>query len=379
MTSRKWIPVAHPLLNGNERQYVLDCIDSSWVSSVGKYIGLFETSFAQYCSTRYAVACNNGTSALHLALLALGVEEGDEVLVPTLTFISTANAVRYCGATPVFVDSDERTMNISPRLIEASITNRTKGIIPVHLYGHPADMDPIVELARSRNLFVLEDAAEAHGALYKGRQVGALGDAATFSFFGNKIITTGEGGMVTTNDENLQQSMRMMRGQGMDPERRYWFPITGYNYRMTNIQAAIGLGQLEKIDEHLEARRVISGWYQDALSIMTDRIVLPVVEPWARHAFWSYPIVLKDSLEILSSDLMSALAADGIETRPVFIPLHTMPPYYREGQSHPIAEKLARNGLSLPMHGLLTKDDVAYIAERLHAHCSSGVSQPTLG
>src|SRR5205823_1498591 len=200
-----------------------------------------ERLFADFCGVPHAISCNNGTTALHLALQGLGVKPGDEVIIPTLTYIATANAVRYCGAIPVLVDSEPRTMNIDASRIEERITPHTKGIIPVHLYGHPAEMQPITDIASRHGLFVLEDAAEAHGALYRGVKAGALGAAATFSFFGNKIITTGEGGMITTADEELNRAMRLIRGQGMDPHRRYWFPIIGNNFRMTNIQAALGL------------------------------------------------------------------------------------------------------------------------------------------
>ncbi|HEY2011897.1 MAG TPA: DegT/DnrJ/EryC1/StrS family aminotransferase, partial [Bryobacteraceae bacterium] len=231
MTDRKTIPVSHPVLSGNEKRYVLECLETGWISSIGRFIRLFEDSFATYCEAGHAVACNNGTTALHLALAGLGTGPGDEVIVPTLTYIATANAVRYCGAQPVFVDSEPVTMAIDPARIEERITPRTKGIMVVHLYGHPADMDPILEIARRHGLYVVEDAAEAHGSLYRGRKVGSLGNAATFSFYGNKIITTGEGGMVTTNDSDLNQRIRILRGQGMDPERRYWFPVVGYNDR----------------------------------------------------------------------------------------------------------------------------------------------------
>jgi perosamine synthetase len=367
MFERKPISVAHPVLGGREKEYVLDCLETSWISSIGKYIGRFEESFADFCGAEYAVSCSTGTAALHIALLALGVQEGDEVIVPTLTYVATANAVRYCGATPVFVDSEPATMNLDPLRVAEKITERTKGIIAVHLYGHPADMDPILALGRAYHLFVLEDAAEAPGALYKNRQVGSIGEAATFSFFGNKIVTTGEGGMVTTNNRKLGEKMRLLKGQGMDPNRRYWFPIIGYNYRMTNIQAAIGLAQLEQIDEHLARRQKIAGWYGTELSPLRGMLTLPSVQPWASHAFWSYPIVLKENRP-MSSDLMLSLAADGIETRPVFIPVHSMPPYAKEGEMHPVAEYLGRKGISLPMHGLLTESDVEYIAQRLAAH-----------
>lgn len=357
------------MLNGNEKQYVLDCLDTGWISSVGKYIPLFEDCFAQFCTTRYAVACSNGTTALHLALLALGVEAGDEVLVPTLTFISSANAVRYCGGEPVFVDSEARTMNIDPQQIERHITPRTKGIIVVHLYGHPADMDPILAIAKKHNLFVLEDAAEAHGATYKGRMAGSLADCATFSFYGNKIITTGEGGMITTNDPEMLDTMVTLRGQGVDKLRRYWFPVVGYNYRLTNIQAALGLAQLEQIEHHLKRRQEVSELYRAALASLAKVLTVPSQEPWAHHAFWGYSIILKPESRLNSGDLMRVLNDDGIETRPVFIPVHTMPPYYKEGESHPVAEHLGRNGVTIPMHGMLTEADVHYIAERLAAHC----------
>ena len=221
----------------------------------------------RYCGVKHAIATNNGTSALHLALVALGLQPDDEVIVPTLTYIASANAVHYCNAKPVFVDNDIHTFNIDPEEIEAKITPRTKAIMPVHLYGHPVDLDPILEIANDHGLFVVEDAAEAIGAKYKGRTIGGHGTCATFSFFGNKIITTGEGGMVTTNDDALAERLRLFRGQGVDPKRRYWFPVVGYNYRMTNVAAAIGLAQLECIDAHLQARKTVADGYDRRLAI----------------------------------------------------------------------------------------------------------------
>src|SRR5713101_1085535 len=270
------IPVAQPKLAGNERQYVLDCIETSWISSVGKYIVAFEEKFARFCNVEHAIATNNGTTALHLALVALGLQPGDEVLVPTVTYIATANAVRYCHAKPVLVDVCHDTMAINPAELERKITAKTKGIIPVHLYGHPAEMGPINDVAKRHGLFVLEDAAEAHGAEYLGRRVGGLGTCATFSFFGNKIVTTGEGGMVTTNDPDLAAKLRLHRGQGMNPKRRYWFEVVGYNYRMTNIQAAIGLAQMETIHTALADRENIAQWYNQALAPLRKQLVLPV-------------------------------------------------------------------------------------------------------
>jgi perosamine synthetase len=372
---RKFIPVSHPVFAGNEKKYVNECLDDSWISSAGRFIGEFERAFATFCGVREAVSCNNGTSALHLSLQALGVSPGDEVIVPTLTYIATANAVRYCGATPVFVDSEPRTMNLDPDGIEARITARTRGIIPVHLYGHPANMQPIFDVAARRGLFVLEDAAESHGALCRGVMTGALGTAATFSFFGNKIITTGEGGMITTSDSNLAARMRLLRGQGMDPQRRYWFPVVGNNFRMTNIEAAIGLAQLEKIDFHLEARRRVAAWYSHHLAPLQEHLELPIEESWARHSYWIYTVLLKNGDEAARDEAMSALAAAGIETRPVFYPMHVMPPYRERGASYPVAETCSRRGFHLPTHALLTEDDVVRIAEEMTRICTGQLRQ----
>lgn len=379
MQKRKFIPLAHPVLSGNEKKYVEECLQTTWISSIGKFLPLFEERFAEFCGVEHAVSCNNGTAALHLALLGLGVRPGDEVIVPTLTFVATANAVRYCSATPVFVDSEPVTMNIDPEKIEAKITDRTKGIVAVHLYGHPAEMDPILKLARKRGLFVLEDAAEAHGAEWRGRRVGSIGDAATFSFFGNKIITTGEGGMVTTRNSALAEQIRLLRGQGMDPHRRYWFPMVGYNYRMTNIQAAIGLAQTEQLPEHLEARRRIAGWYYESLANCSEFVGLPQEREWARHAFWMYTIILRDSVALERDEFMARLLEVGIETRPIFYPMHVLPPYREQDGLYPVAEALSRRGVSLPTHGLLTRCEVEYIAGCVRSTCSAGRARGSAG
>ncbi|AND71047.1 aminotransferase DegT [Dyella thiooxydans] len=362
----KRISVAQPRLGGNEKKYVLDCLDTNWISSNGKYIGAFEESFAEFCGVKHAIATNNGTTALHLALVALGLQPGDEVIVPTVTYIATANAVRYCGATPVLVDVCADTMNIDPAAIEAKITPRTRGIIPVHLYGHPAQMDVINEIAQRHGLWVVEDAAEAHGAEVQGRRVGGLGTCATFSFFGNKIVTTGEGGMVTTNDAELARTLRLYRGQGMDLQRRYWFPVVGYNYRMTNIQAAIGLAQMEGIDTALAERERLAGWYADALSALGDRIVLPVRRDGAKEVYWMYNIFLRDATEEQRDAVMRRMDEMGIETRPVFYPMHVMPPY-RESATYPVADLWSPRGINLPTHQDLTREDVQRVAESLAA------------
>lgn len=360
----KRISVAQPKLAGNERNYVLDCLDTNWISSNGKYIGAFEESFAAFCGVKHAIATNNGTTALHLALVVLDLQPGDEVIIPTVTYIATANAVRYCGATPVLVDVCAETMNIDPHTIESKITAKTKGIIPVHLYGHPAQMDVINEIAQKHNLWVVEDAAEAHGAEVKNNKVGSLGTCATFSFFGNKIITTGEGGMVTTNDDELATKLRLFRGQGMDPKRRYWFPVIGYNYRMTNIQAAIGLAQMEGIATALADRERLAGWYNEALADLKGQIILPTEASWAKQVFWMYNIFLADGDEQKRDEVMRKLDEMGIETRPVFYPMHVLPPY-REDQSYPVADLWSGRGINLPTHQDLTREDVLRIAASL--------------
>ena len=360
------IPVAAPVLDGREAEYVLECLTTSWISSNGRFIAEFEKAFAAFCGVKHAVATNNGTSALHLALVALGLGPGDEVIVPSLTYIASANAVRYCNAKPVFVDNDIHTFNMDPDEVAASITSRTKAIMPVHLYGHPVDLDPILKIAKEHGLFVVEDAAEAVGAKYKGRTIGGHGTCATFSFFGNKIITTGEGGMVTTNDDEIAARLRLFRGQGVDPRRKYWFPVIGYNYRMTNIAAAIGLAQLERIDSHLSTRKKVADGYHRRLAHLSDRIALPMTENWAEHAYWMYTVLLQQTVRKDRDRVMQDLDDLGIETRPVFYPLHILPPYRDHAQgSFPRAEFCGARGINLPTHGRLTDQDIDRVAEAL--------------
>ena len=363
---KRFIPVAAPALVGNEKVYVLDCLESTWISSSGKYIERFEAAFAGFCGVKHALACCNGTVALHLTLMALGVAPGDEVIVPTLTFVATANAVTYCGAQPVFVDSEPETWNLDPSLLEDLITPRTKGIIVVHLYGHPVDMDPVLALARKHGLFVAEDAAEAHGAEYKGRCVGSLGDIATFSFYGNKIITTGEGGMVVTNDGELAARVRQLKGQGMDPNRRYWFTMIGYNYRMTNVAAAIGLAQLEKAEWHIARRREIAAQYAKRLGNLPG-VTLQFEKPWARNVYWMTSVVLDEQSPVPRGTVMAELADAGIETRPFFHPMHTLPMYrgLAKGQCLPVAERLAAQGFNLPSSATLSKEDVGFVCDQI--------------
>jgi perosamine synthetase len=358
------IPVAAPVLDGREAEYVAECMATEWISSNGRFIGAFESAFAEFCGVKHAIATNNGTTALHLALVALGIQPGDEVIVPTLTYIASANSVRYCDAVPVLVDSEPQTLNMDPAKVAAAITPKTRAIMPVHLYGHPVDMDPLLDLARKHDLFIVEDAAEAIGARYKGKRIGGHGNCATFSFFGNKIITTGEGGMVTTDDDELAAKLRLYRGQGMDPSRRYWFNVVGYNYRMTNIAAAIGLAQMERAEHHLARRSDLASAYREKLSGLAEFIDLPVTANWATHSYWMYVVVLKDSVKKSRDEVMAALDRENIETRPVFYPMHQMPPYFEE-RPYPVADHLAARGINLPTHGRMTERDIDRVVAAL--------------
>ncbi len=360
------IHVAAPDLSGNEKAYVAECLETTWISSAGKFIAQFESEFAELCGAKHAIATNNGTTALHLALVAAGIGRGDEVIVPVLTYIASANAVRYCGAEPVFVDVEPDTMNLDPRAVEAAITPRTRAIMPVDLYGNPADLPAVRAIAEAHGLLVIQDAAEAHGAEVGGRRVGSLAHATSFSFFGNKIVTTGEGGAVTTDDDALAARLRLLRGQGMDPERRYWFPEVGFNYRMTNVAAAIGVAQLERFEQMLAARDVLSTTYDEALAALSG-VTLPVQRPGTRRVNWMYTVTLDGLTAEQRDEVIRSLHADGIETRPVFHPLHHLPPYREADGLYPVAERLGATGISLPTHLGVTAADVALIAERLAA------------
>lgn len=361
---RPIIPVASPVFAGNEKAYVNECLDSGWISSNGKFIERFEREFAAFCNVSHGVACCNGTVALHLALLALEIGPGDEVIVPTVTFVATANAVHYVGATPVFADSEKETWNIDPADVERKITLRTKAIIAVHLYGHSADMNALSALAQKHGIRLIEDAAEAHGAEYHGRRTGSLGEIATFSFYGNKNLTTGEGGMCLTNDESLAKKMSLLRGQGMDPNRRYWFPIIGYNYRMTNIAAAIGVAQLEKAEWHFARRREVFEWYKELLTGVSSVAFQPEAS-WAKHACWMFTVLISPNHS--RDHVMKEMFRRGIETRPVFPPMHLLPPYQhlaREG-SLPVGEDLSRRGMNLPTGAGLDRATVGRICSTL--------------
>lgn len=364
-------PVAEPHLDHVERELLLEAFDSGWISSQGSFLERFEQDFAEFTGTGHAMAACNGTAAIHLVLLALDVRPGDEVIVPTLTFVATANAVRYCGAEPIPVDCEAETWNLDPERVEAAITPRTRGIVAVHLYGHPCDMAALQAIADRHGLWLAEDAAQSHGATDHGVRTGGLGRIGAFSLYGNKVLTTGEGGVVVTNDAELARRVRLYRGQGMDPDRRYWHPVVGYNYRMTNLAAAIGVGQLRKAGALLEARRRVAAWYREEFAAVSE-VALQQERPGVSSAWWMTSIRLTDPDG--GSDrrdlLMQRLAVDGIETRPLFHPVHTLPPYRRAG-SWPVAEELSATGLNLPSAFRLSREDVHFIAGRVKHHLAA--------
>ena len=338
------IPLYQPDLSGNEKRYVLECLDSTWISSKGIFISEFENRFAAYVGARHAVGVCNGTVALHLALITLGIGPGDEVIVPTFTYIAAVNAIAYTGATPIFVDSRRDNWQMDSADVRRKINARTKALMVVHLYGHPCEMDALKEIARERRLFVVEDCAEAFGARYKGRLVGTFGDIATFSFYGNKTITTGEGGMVVTNDQALADSAKHFKGQGLAPNREYWHDVIGYNYRMTNICAAIGLAQLERADEFLSKKRELAKTYQKYLQGLPVEVHGESAD--VTNSYWMTSILVENPAD--RDGLRTHLRERGIETRPLFYPVHMMPMYVAGHQMYPVAQDLAERGINLP-------------------------------
>lgn len=356
------IPVYQPSLNGNEKKYVNECLDSTWISSKGKFVNEFEDAFADYLGVKHATTVSNGTVAIHLALLALGIGEGDEVIVPTLTYIASVNAIAYTGATPVFVDSIKESWQIDPNDVIKKITPKTKAIMAVHLYGHPCDMDALVEICKKNDLFLIEDCAEAIGTMYKGKHVGTFGDISTFSFFGNKTITTGEGGMVVTNDATLYDRSVHFKGQGLAKHRQYWHDVIGYNYRMTNICAAIGLAQLEYIEEVLIEKKRVADTYRKLLENTTVVFHNPIGDD-VYHSYWMCSILTQDAKQ--RDVLRVHLEKEGIETRPLFYPVHTMPMYSAQYQKHPVAENLGWRGINLPSYPGLKTVEIEFICNKI--------------
>jgi perosamine synthetase len=354
-----FIPVFAPWLAKSARGYILDCLETGWLSSLGPYVHRFEKDFSALCGTEHAVAVSSGTAALHLALAAANIGSGDEVIVPALTFIATANAVTYTGARPVFADVDPQTWTLDPADVEQRLTRRTRAIVAVHLYGHPVHMDSLLDIARARHLVVIEDAAEAHGARYKGRPVGGLGHVGCFSFYGNKIISTGEGGMLVTNDAGLADRAVSLRNHADDGKGRYFHTAVGFNYRMSNLQAAVGCAQLEDLRTILERKREIAREYAIRLRGISG-LSLPVEAPWAWNVYWMYSVLIEDRFGRERDAVMNALRTRDIDTRPFFVPLHRLPSYASE-EPRPVAEELARKGINLPSGPTLTDCDIARV------------------
>jgi len=363
------ISVSEPLLGAKELSNIIKCVKSGWISSKGAYVKKFEDKFAEFCNTKYAISTTNGTSALHLSLASLGVKQGDEVIIPSFTMIATAFAVMYTGAKPIFVDCDPRTWTMDSSSIEKMITRKTKAIIPVHIYGHPVEMKTISKLSKKHKLFIIEDAAEAHGAEYNNRKCGSLGDIGCFSFYSNKIITTGEGGMLVTNSKKIAQKARMLKDLSHSPNRRFLHAELAYNYRMTNMQAAIGYAQLDRIKELINKRRNSALLYNKYLCGVKE-VRLPAEEDWAKNVYWMYAIVLERNAKIGRDRLMKKLLDYGIETRPFFVPMHSQPimkklSLVNKNTRYPVSDYISKNGLYLPTSPLLTEKNIKYISRTI--------------
>ena len=366
----RMIPVCAPLLGKKELEYTIDCIKTNWISSKGKYVEEFENKFAKYCDCKYGITTTSGTTALHLAIASIGIKKDDEVIVPAFTMISSVFPIVYCGAKPILVDADPETWTMNINQVEEKITDRTKAIMPVHIYGHPCDMDPVLKLAEEYGLYVVEDAAEAHGAEYKGKRTGGIGDIGCFSFYANKIITCGEGGMIVTNDEEIAERAKSLKNLAFPKEKRiYLHSEVGYNYRMTNIQAAIGLAQLERIDELVEMRRRNARIYNNLLENVTG-IRLPIEKEWAKNVYWMYSVLIEPDFPICRDELARKLENSGIETRPFFIPMHMQPVFqnigFFGGEKYPIAKELSRRGLHLPSSSGLKVDEIKYVCDSIN-------------
>jgi len=372
MSSNDFIPVCEPLLGGRELEYVTKAVSGGWISSSGSYVAEFEKQFASYLGVPYAVTTTSGTTALHLALVAAGIGAGDEVIIPAFTMMASAIAVCYTGAKPVFVDADASNWNLDPSLIEAKITAKTRAIMPVHVYGHSCDMDAVQRIADKHGLLVIEDAAEAIGSRYKGRLCGSIGDMSCFSFFANKLITTGEGGMVVVRDERFIERLRYFKNLcfPLDGSRRYVHEDIGFNYRMPNVLAAIGLAQLERADVYLECRRSNAVRY-NALLAGQRGITIPPELPWTTNSYWMYSILIGDDFGISRDQVMAGLKAVGIETRSFFVSMHRQPALKKFGcdvsGDYPVTDDLARRGLYLPSSSGLTDAQIARISGALLA------------
>lgn len=367
----KEIKVSRPNIDDSDYQLVLEALTSSEISgTAGKFIGEFGDQFSKYCGSKYGITTTSGTTALHLTLATLNIGLGDEVLVSTFTNMASFFAVLYTGAKPVPIDIEPDTWNLDPSLLESKINPRTKAIMAVHIYGHPVDMDPVLAIAKKHNLFVIEDAAEAHGAEYKGKKVGGLGDIGCFSFYANKIITTGEGGMVITDNEEYANRARSLRSLAYGAENKFMHRDVGFNYRMTNLQAALGVSQLKKINVIIEKKRAIADFYLKNLSGI-DELQLPVEKSYAKNVYWMFHIVLKGRLEGQRENIMNALSQRGIETREAFVPFNMQEIFIRQGLTRkedcPVANRVSANGFYLPSGPILSKDELDYVVSSVKA------------
>lgn len=355
------IPVSVPVIAKNAQKYILDCLKTGWISSSGKYIQFFEQAFADYLGVKYATTVSSGTAALHLALAALGIGKGDEVIVPDLTIISCSLAAVYTGATPVLADVDPITGNLDPESLLTKITKKTKAIMVVHLWGHPADMDPIIKLAKKYNLMIIEDACQAHGAEYQGKKAGSFGMVSCFSFYGNKIITCGEGGMVVTSNKRIYQKLKLLKDLAHSKNRRFLHKEIGFNYRMTNLQAALGLAQLEEVEKYLKKKLWMANKYSQSLQDVAG-IELPQTQPWAKNVFWMYTLKVKKGSLISRDKICQRLRKLGVDTRDFFIPLHKQPVLRQFGpfkdQDYPVSSDLSLRGFYLPSGLALTSEQI---------------------
>jgi perosamine synthetase len=371
MDAQAFVPVNEPLLDGNEKKYLAECIDSGWISSDGPFVARFEEALAARAGRRRAVAVCNGTAALDVAIEALGVGPGDEVILPAFTIISCIGQIVRSGATPVLIDSDARTWNMDVSEIEARVTSRTKAIMVVHVYGLPADLEPVLELARRYGLRVVEDAAQMHGQTYRARACGSFGDLSTFSFYPNKLVSTGEGGMIVTNDDRLAAACRSLRNLCFEADRRFVHERLGWNYRMTNLQAAVGLAQLERLDEFVERKRRMGRRYNELLAGLEGIQLPPVATEYAESIYWVYGILLDDSVTCDSTEMIRRLAALGVGCRPFFCPMHLQPALLNRGlfagEAYPVAERLYRRGLYLPSGLALSDAQMLRVADALRA------------
>ena len=367
-TALPFLPVYQPDLSGNERAYVLDAVESTWISSRGAYLDRFEAAFAQVVGTPHVTAVCNGTVALHLALHCLDLQPGDEVIVPSFTYIASVNTIIQAGAVPVFVEVAADDWLLDPEAVRAAITPRTRAIMRVHLYGAVCDMDRLAAIAHGHGLAIVEDCAEALGSSWGGRHVGSWSDAATFSFFGNKTVTTGEGGMVIARDAAMLRKLQIAKGQGMDPERRYWHVAMGFNYRMTNLAAAIGLAQIERLDVILARKRAIARRYRDRLA--NHPFTFQVQKPEVSNSEWLVSLLLPAGTD--REAVMQRLAAVRIETRPVFYCAHHMPHHARPDLVLPVSENIAARGISLPSYPTLTEAEVDRVCDALIAAVRAG-------